>query len=659
MTSPGIFAQKLNQAALAFCLFGLFSFAITWPLVINITTHLHQGGEPVPTVPFLNLWTIGWNADRALHFFANYWNAPIFYPVPGAFAFSDPQPLTGLIAAPLYYVNPALSYNVVMLVFMLLNGFSVYRLLRGRGMGFWPAFLGGLLAESLPILTEQRGVLQLQPFFGIVFAIDCLWNLAERPNLWYGAGFGLGVAVTFLTSEYYGLFAVFVLVPSATVLCFKLFNKRALYPLALGTVLCGALVMPVLIPQYTILSRTGSGYSAEMISSLSASPVDYLHPSKSVLASRIYPFLSHEKKRLFPGFALIALGLAGAAIGLGREDRRLWTIFLLSVIAMTFIGSLGPRLDIMGWRPYENLSSAIPSLNNVRNLFRLALFVQLSLALLAATLFEAMIARRLHLVVAGLALFALVEAAPLPGRLAPSPLFSFKPSMADSPMVVLPYTKGRSAKHYQQTAFWMAASLSSGVTLVNGYSGRFTEINNQLRDLLADFPAEQGLRVLRSLGVKGVAIDSFWLSRDQRDRITTALDSGELIFKGFQKNLIYFSLSGSRFRPVGEYKGGWEINARRLRDKVRVSAMAAIKDDRVYVMVPGKAEPKWKITYTDKHGFVTSHMVTPKWSIAIYAGAKQAVTVVTPPPPPRKGGYTVRLIDARSGRVLGEAKLSV
>src|SRR5437879_1446659 len=74
----------------------LAALITTWPLARNLTSAIPLGTEHEATVPIFNLWSLWWTADRAVHGFTGYWDAPIFYPNRGVFTYSEPQPLTGL-----------------------------------------------------------------------------------------------------------------------------------------------------------------------------------------------------------------------------------------------------------------------------------------------------------------------------------------------------------------------------------------------------------------------------------------------------------------------------------------------------------------------------------------------------------------------------------
>ncbi|MEM7349105.1 MAG: hypothetical protein AAF485_33160, partial [Chloroflexota bacterium] len=123
-----------------FAIFVLWSLVLTYPLIWQLSSHIPQGDEGVGTVPLLNLWTLQWNGDQLMQGYPHYWDAPIFAPIQGAFAFSEPQPLTGLLALPLWLAtaSPALGYNGVVWLFLVLNGWFTYWLLRSWCVSWVP-----------------------------------------------------------------------------------------------------------------------------------------------------------------------------------------------------------------------------------------------------------------------------------------------------------------------------------------------------------------------------------------------------------------------------------------------------------------------------------------------------------------------------------------
>src|SRR5438128_12144836 len=78
------------------------SVTATWPLAANMTAAIPLGTELNATVPLTSLWTLWWNADRVAHLWVGYWNAPIFHPIKGTFAFSETMWLLGAVLSPLW-----------------------------------------------------------------------------------------------------------------------------------------------------------------------------------------------------------------------------------------------------------------------------------------------------------------------------------------------------------------------------------------------------------------------------------------------------------------------------------------------------------------------------------------------------------------------------
>ena len=129
------FSGALGRWWVLLALYVVLAVLVTWPLTAHLGGSLTFGGELARTVPLLNLWTLEWNQHAIGELYAGYWDAPIFHPVQGAFALSEPQPLTGLAFAALGWLsgNPVLAYNLVALAILALNGLAGARLARALG----------------------------------------------------------------------------------------------------------------------------------------------------------------------------------------------------------------------------------------------------------------------------------------------------------------------------------------------------------------------------------------------------------------------------------------------------------------------------------------------------------------------------------------------
>lgn len=640
-------------------LYAMVAAAVTWPAARHLTDAIPRGSESVATVPLFNLWTLSWNVNRLLHGYQGYWDAPIFYPASGTFAFSDPQPLTGLLAAVFWPFGPAAAYNLVLLLFLTLNGWAAFTLLRHRGLAAGPALLGGLLVQMLPFLARERGVLQLQPVFGVLWAVDGLWRLAERPRPRYAAQVGLGVAVTFLTSEYYALFLV-VLLGTAVPFLPPFWRKRrfwtAVWP---GILLAILLIVPVAWPQTQAVQAMGFSRSVRTISNNSAELSEYGRLSATLRFHHWLPWQFEGNQALFPGVGLLVLSLLGIYSGLRQPGQRRWTGYLLAGAAVAFLLSFGFNLQIGDWQPYAWLRDFVPGFDNLRSPFRWGYFVQITLALLAALFLDTLWrrGRRRRWLAGGLAALVLLELLPAPARLTavPPPL---DVQALTPPLIFLPFPQSRSVRAYVDTAVWMVATSDNPAPMVNGYSGYFPQMNGQLRELLADFPTFGGLETLRSLGARTILIARDSLTPEQESKLAAEVRHGRLLPRPPLDDFLVYELPGAQFNPAANYTGGWALDVAVEGDKLALRAYAAVPGTERYVVDPILSPLPWKVVVAGEDGRRWEYPVSPPGTVLLYHGSDRRLPLAVPRPE-TAGTYTVTLQNRKTGQTLGETAVTI
>src|SRR5262245_25593854 len=103
----------MRRTASVFGVYSLLTVALTFPLILNLRSVLPND----PGDPALNTWILWWNA-HAVPYTAHWWNAPAFYPMNGALAFSEHLLGLALLATPLQWVGvgPQAAYNIVFLL---------------------------------------------------------------------------------------------------------------------------------------------------------------------------------------------------------------------------------------------------------------------------------------------------------------------------------------------------------------------------------------------------------------------------------------------------------------------------------------------------------------------------------------------------------------
>ncbi len=540
----GLTVKKSYSFLLMVAMYLLIATFLTYPLVCRLSTHLPLGTEPAATVPLFNLWTLLWNANRLATLYQGYWHAPIFFPTPGTFALSEPQPLTGLLFAPVFRATtgPVFAYNVVFLLHLTLNGISAFCLARTTGASLFTSFLAGVLAQTLPFVTNEWGVLQLTAVYPIFFTLAALLRWKHCPTVRNALALAIWFAAVFWTSVYYGLFLVLfsglyggllfvdMIVAIANTGKKPVFREHITTGLfALGII--GLLLSPVMAGQL----RYTAGYNRSngTIRSNSAQPIDYLRLGSRVWGSRL-PWLDREGgsgQRLYPGSGLLVLGIAGVIIGFRRDQHR-WVFFAVLSIGIAFLLSLGLNWTIGEFQPYQWVREWIPGYRQLRSPFRLGLFVQIFLVSLAAFVLNALVLnkfplhraagrlrrppfyRALALVMVGL---AIVEVLALPARLYAVPPTTFDAAWTEwlrtqppGAAVTVPFAAGSRASDYEATVLGMLQGLSHRHPLANGYSGFFPERHDDLKSQMQTFPSSASITMLQTIGVRYVIIDREW-----------------------------------------------------------------------------------------------------------------------------------------------------
>jgi hypothetical protein len=551
--------------------FALVAAVATWPLVRHLDTHLPLGTESAATVPLFTAWTVWWNADRAAHGYRDYWDAPIFAPTSGTFAFSEPMPAT-VVVAPLVWLtgNPILAHNCFLLAALTLNGWTTFQLLRSLRMQWLVCLLGGGLVEMLPLVHSELGVLQLVPLCGIVWTIHALYLFGQRPGVRSSLLLAAAFAATYLTCAYYGLFLSLVLLPAAPWLLGTQLRRARTWSLVAGSAgVALLLVAPVVTAQVRIIRAHDLRRDPDWVTRLAASPQDYTVAPWPPLFEPDFAAARRAQRyfHLSPGWWKIGLALVGVFAGLWWRRYRRWTAFCLTLLGAAFLLSLGPRLAWGGWSPYVLLMDWYPGMAQARNAYRFAVFVQLAVALLAAvglqslcrqvrvssrhlrssfspnrgwhSLFTGLPKSRSPLLrgafVAGIGLLAAAEVHPPPQNLFAVPRADARhdwiawlrtETPADSVIAWIPFPAGTGVKDYEETALWMLWGTRHQRRMVNGYSGFFPTSFLETKAALQDFPDAASVQRLRNLGV------TYCVLRRAAQTPDTALETQfELVFK--------------------------------------------------------------------------------------------------------------------------------
>jgi hypothetical protein len=507
----------------------------------------------VATVPLFNVWTIGWNADRAMHGLRGYWAAPIFFPAERAFAFSEPQPAT-LLVAPLVWVtgSAVAGYKGWLFLSLFLNGFFTALLLRRFGYAWFLQAAGGTAMTLLPVIHQRIDVLQLVPVWGILWFWSCLFELARNPRPRCSIETGFSFAVCFALCVHHALFLSLLIPFAGLVFVPELKNRRFLLG-TLGAVTTGViLVLPIVLPIRAAAEANGFSREERTVKSQSAKPEQYLAAQSNAIL-QWDRFEGPESRQFNVGWFRMLLAVVGATSGLLWGQRRRWLLFLLltGTLAMTF--SLGLNLDLFGWRPWQTLSENLPGVGQVRNVYRFAWFVQMAIVLLAVEGLAALqvICQRWFAVSfrkTALAVLVVMPGLLLAGEVWPKAAqrggvpdvashsgwtrFIRDNRTVGRPIVCLPFASGNSISDFDMTTRWMCYGLEHGAPMINGYSGFFPQSYLELRNFVNDrFPSTQVVERLAKLDAEYLVVARRYCPSDTLLALSTKTLRVELVYQ--------------------------------------------------------------------------------------------------------------------------------
>ncbi len=523
--------MRLTTRAACFCGAAIVA---TWPLVAHLHDAIPLGSEQESTVPVFSLWTLWWTADSAANGFRGYWNAPLFHPIEGTFAFSEPQTLTGLTTAPLWWMSapPALAYNAALLGFLVLNGVFTSRLARALAVSPRMALIGGVVGGTVPFAARHLGVLPVLPLFGILWTIEGLVRFSgegrPRDAMWSAAGF----LVQVLTSQQLALlFVPFALGGVVVAWGHLRWRPKAFGWLALAWLTAAVAIYALSEPARRI--RTGQGFERryDVVQQLSAGVGDYLlRPARTLFPLPPPATLAHgDTAGLFPGGLLILLATAGAAGALKPSPQRSWMVYLTLSAVLAFVLSLGLNLSIGGWSPFAAMRALSSDVAQLRSPYRFAAVMQAVLLPLAALGLQRLESARspiLARTTLAIGLLAAIENLSIPQPLQALPI---TPRMTwtewlrgqPDPIVLahVPFPSGFHVSHYEIEASRLFTQIDHHKPIVNGYSSYFPRAYTELQvEMLRGFPSAALLCTLhREWRVNMLIVDRWWFEQHRAE----------------------------------------------------------------------------------------------------------------------------------------------
>lgn len=491
-------------------LYLLALLGLTWPWATRLTEAVPAGSEP-PTLVLFQLYTMEWNA-RFLSEGGSYWDAPFFYPHAHTFAWSEPQPFSGLLVWLLMQggLSLTVSYNLVLLAYLVLAGVFTRRLALQVTDHQGGAFLAGLWAVAGTWSIHQMGALHLAAIAFPIALVDALCRLSQGVTPGRLLGIGAAWVLTWLTCAQFGLLAGLAL-PALIVL------GRPMLWAALPVGLGSAALAPFLLDQQAKLLEMGFYRTIKEIEGV-VQPMDLLLPARGHwLTGKLWGFDQRlDVYSWSPGLVLAACVSAALLLG-WRPWQQAMGRAMLVMGGVALLLCFGPSLRIGAWSPYVTLADVVPGLNGIRSPARFVLFTQLGIGALGAGAISYLCGRYKNVqpvLLASITVLMAAEmyAAPIaladtyetdPSLIAATDWLRAQPAGA---VAELPLAPSGTPADLENESRAMRRSLEHGHPVINGYSGHFPEPFWQVAVGVAADPAGRGLRYLQALDVRYILV---------------------------------------------------------------------------------------------------------------------------------------------------------
>lgn len=383
---PNRSALSTTEAAGVLAAFAAVAIVWTFPLILHLRAHIaSDAGDPV-----LVAWMLAWDADRLRHGLSGIWDAPNFFPYQHTLLYSEHFLGVAVFTAPLQWLsrNPIFVYNIAFLGSQVLTGFGMYVLARWLTGRRDAAFVASLVFACQPYRASHASHLQLLVLGWLPLSLWALHRYFQSRRLPYLLATTLFFLLQVLTCGY---FAYYGLLPLGFAAAYELwrtrwFSRSLVVHLVVAASLATAVMLPVVRAYADVRRESGLRRTLDEIVDQSADVGDYFSasPALSLWGGMGSGRAEHE---LFPGF--VAVGLAMLAIaGIRRRDSPDVVVLYGSILVAAFALSLGPSPKAFGHSlavsgPYAWLLHVTPGLDGLRVPARLAVIVQLALAVLA------------------------------------------------------------------------------------------------------------------------------------------------------------------------------------------------------------------------------------------------------------------------------------
>lgn len=515
--------QGCRELALVALGFSALAVALTHPLAF----HLGGMARLENADGQFAVWNVAWVARTLVVDPIHVFDANIFYPHRWTLAYSEANLGAGLLALPVYWAtrNPYAAHNFVLLLSFVLSGTAAYYLVRYLVCDRRAAAIAAISFAFCPYVFAHLPHIQLLMTAGIPLSLLAFHRLADQPTAGRGAMLGLAMGAQAIMCAYYAVFVA--LVVTCAVLIVAAARRRwndARYwtAIAVAAGVAAAAVLPLFLPYAMLQREIGFSRSLDAAREYSAQWRAYFG-SVAYAHAWMLPLIRGrgEVEMLFPGFATIGFGIAGAVMA-WRAHGRLREVALLyaTLGGLCFWASFGPGAGL-----YRFLYMTVPGFTFMRAPSRFGLMVVLALSVLAAIAIARVLAALSRATLAAAALAIVVAAgSAVPMRFRPvRPLHPAYRVLAARPYGAVIEMPVFSRRFGFLRAQYMLNSTAHWKPLVDAYSDHIPDDFARSVDILGQFPSREAFKILEPGQVRYAVFHLDQYSSNVRDALDERL----------------------------------------------------------------------------------------------------------------------------------------
>jgi len=349
------------------CLYIALTLVYAWPIVLSLHSHLPSDiGDPG-----LNTWILWWNS-QALPLTERWWNAPMFFPAPGAFALSETFLGVAPLTIPLHRagVPPVVVYNLIFLLSIPAAALGAHALaywLTGRHDA---STIAGAAFGFSPYRVAQIPHLQMQLACFMPLALLALHKYLRNKRTRDLAVFGVCWLLNGLMSGY---FLVFFAVLIALWMMWHVRTIRDAAAIGVTLIASSLPLAPLLIGYHRYQSAIGVSRGIREIEFFSADLSAIWAASPFMTLSSHWTLRPRPEGELYPGIIVLVIVVAASihAYRAARVERTgalrrvlLSLSCLAGLVAIVCALTGGAEFRILAFkvsftRPYKIISVAL------------------------------------------------------------------------------------------------------------------------------------------------------------------------------------------------------------------------------------------------------------------------------------------------------------